>query len=34
MSENKTNNGLLGWIDARFPLSKMYEEHLSKIKPN
>jgi ubiquinol-cytochrome c reductase cytochrome b subunit len=31
MSENNNNsNGLLGWIDARFPLTKMYEEHLSK----
>lgn len=23
-------NALLGWIDARFPLTKMWEEHLSK----
>ena len=23
-------NGLLAWIDARFPLTKMWEEHLSK----
>ncbi len=23
-------NGLMGWIDARFPLTKMVEEHLSK----
>jgi len=25
-----SNNGLLAWIDARFPLTKMFEEHLSK----
>ena len=25
----RTRNGLLGWIDARFPLSKTWEEHLS-----
>jgi hypothetical protein len=30
MSEKQTGNGLLGWIDARFPLTKMYEEHLGK----
>ncbi len=24
------DNNLLGWIDARFPLSKMWEDHLSK----
>jgi ubiquinol-cytochrome c reductase cytochrome b subunit len=30
MSENKNSSGLLGWIDARFPLTKMFEEHLSK----
>jgi len=31
MSDDKNNNnGLMGWIDARFPLTKMYEEHLSK----
>jgi ubiquinol-cytochrome c reductase cytochrome b subunit len=30
MSDNNTNKGLLGWIDARFPLTKMFEEHLSK----
>ena len=29
MSENN-NKGFLGWIDARFPLTKMWEEHLSK----
>ncbi|MEM7209306.1 MAG: cytochrome bc complex cytochrome b subunit [Pseudomonadota bacterium] len=23
-------NGLIGWIDERFPLTKMWEEHLSK----
>ena len=28
MSEQST--GLLGWIDARFPLSKMMREHLSE----
>ena len=30
MSENNNSKGLLGWIDARFPLTKMYEEHLGK----
>ena len=30
MSDKNTGNGLIGWIDARFPLTKMYEEHLSK----
>ncbi len=30
MSENSNSNGILGWIDARFPLTKMFEEHLSK----
>jgi len=25
-----SNNGIMGWIDARFPLTKMWEEHLSK----
>ena len=30
MSEQNNNNGLMGWIDARFPLTKMWEEHLSK----
>ena len=24
------SNGLIGWIDARFPMTKMWEEHLSK----
>ncbi len=24
------SNGLMNWIDARFPLTKMWEEHLSK----
>jgi ubiquinol-cytochrome c reductase cytochrome b subunit len=23
-------NNLMGWIDARFPLTKMWEDHLSK----
>ena len=23
-------NNLMGWIDARFPMTKMWEEHLSK----
>ena len=27
---NKLLTGLLGWVDARFPLTKMWEEHLSK----
>jgi len=26
----KWNKGLLGWIDARFPLSKMWNEHLAE----
>jgi len=26
----KWNRGLLGWIDARFPLSKMWNEHLAE----
>ena len=30
MSEQNNNNGLMGWIDARFPMTKMWEEHLSK----
>jgi ubiquinol-cytochrome c reductase cytochrome b subunit len=30
MSEKQTGTGLIGWIDARFPLTKMFEEHLSK----
>ncbi|HKJ52661.1 MAG TPA: cytochrome b N-terminal domain-containing protein [Gammaproteobacteria bacterium] len=30
MSEKQTGPGFLGWIDARFPLTKMFEEHLSK----
>jgi ubiquinol-cytochrome c reductase cytochrome b subunit len=30
MSEKPSNNGLMGWIDDRFPLTKMWEEHLSK----
>jgi ubiquinol-cytochrome c reductase cytochrome b subunit len=25
-----TTTGLLGWIDNRFPLTKMYKEHLSE----
>jgi ubiquinol-cytochrome c reductase cytochrome b subunit len=29
MSENN-KSGFIGWIDARFPLTKMFEEHLSK----
>ena len=24
------SQGLMGWIDARFPLSKMIKEHLSE----
>ncbi len=27
---NRVANNLVGWIDARFPLSQMWEEHLSK----
>lgn len=30
---NQTNSkakALLGWVDARFPLSKMWKEHLSE----
>ena len=27
---NKTSGGLLGWIDERFPLTKMWDEHLAK----
>ena len=30
MSDNSSKNGLMGWIDARFPMTKMWEEHLSK----
>lgn len=30
MSEKPSNSGFLGWIDDRFPLTKMWEEHLSK----
>ena len=30
MTDKSSNDGLLGWIDARFPLTKMWEEHLSK----
>ena len=30
MSDNNTDKGLIGWIDARFPMTKMWEEHLSK----
>jgi len=26
----KSSNGLMAWIDARFPMTKMWEEHLSK----
>ena len=26
----KWDKGLLGWIDARFPLSKMWYEHLAE----
>ena len=28
--KNITTTGLLGWIDHRFPLTKMYKEHLSE----
>jgi ubiquinol-cytochrome c reductase cytochrome b subunit len=30
MSDKSSNSGIMGWIDARFPLTKMWEEHLSK----
>ena len=30
MTDKSSNDGLMGWIDARFPLTKMFEEHLSK----
>jgi len=30
MSDKNTGKGLIGWIDARFPMTKMWEEHLSK----
>jgi len=30
MSNKLSNKGLMGWIDARFPMTKMWEEHLSK----
>ncbi len=29
-SENTNTTGLLGWIDARFPLSKMLREHMTE----
>ena len=28
--KNVTTTGLMGWIDNRFPLTKMYKEHLSE----
>ena len=30
MSDKSSDKGIMGWIDARFPLTKMWEEHLSK----
>ncbi len=30
MSEQSDKQGFMAWIDARFPLTKMWEEHLSK----
>jgi len=30
MSSEGATKGLRGWIDARFPMTKMWEEHLSK----
>ncbi|MFT7495494.1 MAG: ubiquinol-cytochrome c reductase cytochrome b subunit, partial [Urechidicola sp.] len=30
MSNDNSNKGLVGWIDDRFPLTKMWEEHISK----
>ena len=29
-SKNKIQGGLLGWVDARFPLTKMWDDHLAK----
>ena len=29
-SADKWQGGLLGWIDARFPLSAMWNDHLAK----
>jgi len=28
--KNVTTTGLLGWVDTRFPLTKLYKEHLSE----
>jgi len=30
MTDKNSSDGLMGWIDARFPLTKMWEDHLSK----
>ena len=30
MNTDNKNNGLAGWIDQRFPMTKMWEEHISK----
>jgi len=30
MNNKSSTGGLMGWIDDRFPLTKMWEEHLSK----
>ena len=30
VQQNATSSGLLGWIDARFPLTKLWKEHLSE----
>ncbi len=30
MNDKSSTGGLIGWIDDRFPLTKMWEEHLSK----
>ena len=30
MSNDNTDKGLLGWVDERFPLTKLWEEHISK----
>ncbi|TKX76450.1 cytochrome bc complex cytochrome b subunit, partial [Halorubrum sp. SD626R] len=30
MSETRTSGGLVGWIDDRFPMTKMWREHVSE----
>ncbi len=29
-SADKIQGGLLGWVDARFPLSQLWNEHLAR----